>query len=142
MPSPTNITEPNDLSIISESFSTLSDGRSSEYTVSIPSSSPIFSATAFLSPESITVFFMPADLRAAIADFESSFILSDIIIYPAYLPSTDVWITVPKLSQSIYSQPTSSISLAFPANTIFPSTTAFTPRPDSSSVSDTLPVSS
>ena len=33
MPSPTNITEPNDLSIISESFSTLSDGRSLQVSV-------------------------------------------------------------------------------------------------------------
>ena len=76
--------------LFSISFSTsatLSAGRSSLFTISIPISAATLSATAFESPVSITVFIFWF-LRPSIACFVVGLITSEITIHPAYLSST------------------------------------------------------
>ena len=90
IPSPTKATAsfPDALSAISSSiFSTLSPGRSSLYTSSIPIALATSFAVVLLSPVSITVFLMPSAFSFDIASNVSSFTISETTIYPAYLPS-------------------------------------------------------
>ena len=64
----------------SSTFATLSPGKSSLYTSSIPSSAATESATVLESPVSIIVPFIPAFFNAFIAAGEVGFILSEIRI--------------------------------------------------------------
>jgi len=63
----------------SSTFCTLSAGRSSLRTWSMPSSFATASATSFASPVSMTVLATPTDFRAAMAAFDVSFTTSEII---------------------------------------------------------------
>ena len=90
IPSPTKATASllDDLEAISSSIlSTLSPGRSSLYTSSIPMLFATSFAVVLLSPVSITVFLMPSAFSFDIASIVSSFTRSETTIYPAYLPS-------------------------------------------------------
>ena len=144
IPSPTNASfsfSPFSANICS-TFSTLSDGKSSLYTSSIPSSAATCSATFLASPVSIMVFSTPALCSAFIASFEVGLITSDITICPSYLPSIATWTIVPTLWQSVYSTPSFFMSLPFPTATVLPSICAVTPCPLISSISETLDLSS
>ena len=85
MPSPTNASLA--FPLLSRrrdsTLSTLSEGRSSLYTSSIPSEDATLLATFSLSPVSITVLSTPAFLRALIASAASSFTISLMTIWPA-----------------------------------------------------------
>ena len=139
MPSPTNASFPRgDFSFKSASTrSTLSPGKSCACTSSIPSSLATLSPTAFASPVSITVLRTPRRFSSAIASAASGFSSSEITMWPTYSPSSDTCTVVPIRWHGCHGTPTSSISLSLPAQTVCPSITARTPRPDSSSTSDT-----
>ena len=85
IPSPTKASFP--LSIFcsrsSSTLATLSPGRSSAYTSSIPRSAATCSATFRESPVSMTVFSIPAERSARIASFACGFSTSEITICPA-----------------------------------------------------------
>ena len=90
IPSPTNARA--SLSPFSASnfstCSTLSPGRSSLLTMSMPISVATLSATFLESPVNITVFFIPFFFNSAIAIFVVGLIISEIVMQPAYTPST------------------------------------------------------
>ena len=90
IPSPTNAST-SFLSLLPRSFSTsstLSAGRSSLLTTSMPSSLPTASATFLASPVSITTLLTPAFFNDLTACADVGLTTSDIIIQPAYVPST------------------------------------------------------
>ena len=135
IPSPTNARfsfapfSPRSLS----TCATLSAGRSSLCISSRPSSVPTRCAVLAVSPVSITVF-MPPALRPAIASFDVGLTTSDMVIQPAYTPSIATYTAVPSSCSDVTEAPTLFISLTLPAATFFPSTTAFTPWPATSSM--------
>ena len=85
MPSPTNASFPFPVFFFSSSSTsdTLSAGRSSACTSSMPRSSATCSATFLESPVSMTVFSTPAFFRAMTASFAWGFSISEITICPA-----------------------------------------------------------
>ena len=85
----------------------------------------------------MTVLRTPAALRAATASFASGFTSSEMTMWPRYTPSEATWTVVPTRWQGCQDTPMSSISLSLPAQMVWPSTTAFTPRPATSSTLDT-----
>ena len=74
---------------------TLSAGSSSARKSVSPTSDATFSATAFASPVSMTVFSTPTFRRPSIASFDVGFNSSEITICPAYSPSSAIWMIVP-----------------------------------------------
>ena len=87
----------------------------------------------------MTVLRTPAAFSAWIAALALGFTTSEMTICPAYRPSMAMWMMVPTLRQGIYGMPSRSISLSLPAATVWPSTTAVTPLPLISWMSDTRP---
>ena len=139
MPSPTKASfsfSPFAASSFSTS-ATLSAGSSSARTSSTPSPAATSSATRCASPVSMTVFFTPHFFSAATASAACGFGTSEITIWPAYFPSIAIWMTVPALRHSIGSMPRRCMSFVLPAATVCPSTTAVTPWPLISPISDT-----
>ena len=126
IPSPTNARA--SLSPFSASSfstcSTLSPGRSSLLTMSMPISVATLSATFLESPVNITVFFIPFFFNSAIAIFVVGLIISEIVMQPAYTPSTATKTIVPSSCSSLGLIPSFFISLMFPALTFLPSTSA------------------
>ena len=136
IPSPTNTNFPFSVFSLSNcsTFSTFPSGNNSVYTLSIPSSLATLSPTSFLSPVSITVCFILFFFRSSIAFLESSFISSDITIYPASSLFIAIYTIVPTSLHFVYFTFFSCINFSFPAKTSLSSILATTPRPDNSSV--------
>ena len=66
------------------------------HNIKLPKRATQFSAGYdFFSPVSITIFFIPYCFKFLIVSFASSFILSDIKIYPEYFLSITTYTTVP-----------------------------------------------
>ena len=116
-PSPTNARDSRPFcSVISFStISTLPPGSSCAYTRSTPACPAIARAADSLSPVSITVCATPAAFRSRIASGTPSFIVSEITIVPANVPSHATYTTVPPCSSSENEIPYLRISFAFPA---------------------------
>ena len=148
IPSPTKAST-SFFSFSSRSFSTsktLSAGSNSLLTTSTPICFPTASATFFESPVSITTFFTPAFFKSLTAFADVGLIISDMIIQPAYTPSTDTYTSVPvflsiKACVGVVSMPYCSISFLFPARIFLPFISAHTPCPLISSISDITLVS-
>ena len=143
MPSPTKASFPlGEVSCSSASTrSTLSPGSSWVYASSRPSSWATASPTSLASPVSRTVFFTSWAFRAAMASLACGLTMSEMTMCPAYRPSMAMWMMVPTLWQLMYGMPRRSISLPLPAATERPSTTAVTPSPLISRMSETRPLS-
>ena len=62
--------------------------------------------------------------------------MSEMTMWPMYVPSAATCTMVPLFSHSCQSTPTYCISLPLPTATFLPSTVAITPLPDSSSTSE------
>ena len=131
-PSPTKASLPFLLDAF-KSFSTsltFPNGSNSEWTSSILTFSPTFSAVFLLSPVSITVFLTPAFFRFIKASTAFSLILSEITILPLNSPFIAQYTTVPIESTSLYKMLNSFINFEFPTSTSSLFITAFIPRPD------------
>lgn len=77
----------------------------------------------------MTVFSTPALCSCASASLAWGFTTSEMTMWPAYCPSTAMWMIVPTLWQSWYGMFSWVISLLLPAATVCPSTQAVTPWP-------------
>ena len=139
MPSPTKASLAPDgfFSSCSSTFATLSAGRSWLYTWSTPRSAATRSATAPASPVSMTVLSTPAAFSCRMASLAVGFSTSEMTMWPMYAPSIAMWMMVPTLRQGMQVMPRRSISLSFPAATVWPSTAAVTPSPLISRISVT-----
>ena len=135
IPSPTNASFPFSVFVFSNSstFSTFPSGSNSVYTLSNPISFATYSPTSFLSPVSITVCFMLFFFNSSIVFLASSFILSDINIYPENFWLIAIYRIVPISLHFVYSILFSFISFSFPIKMFLFSTIAKIPCPDISS---------
>ena len=135
MPSPTMqvLADPSRLMTVLS----LSSGRHSQTTSSMPRVSAILLATWRLSPVSMTVF-RPRALRPATVSTEFLFRVSDRTANPTVLPSTPARTTVYPSALALSAAETVSsrlaghmslISPSLPAMTTLPSTVPETPRP-------------
>ena len=132
MPSPTKASASFGLSLAARSSSTLatlSPGSRPAWNSSMPRLPATALATGSASPVSMMVFFTPARCSARMASALPGLTLSEMRMCPAYFPSMATCTTVPTLWQSTYSTPRRRISLALPAATVLPSTSAMTPSP-------------
>ena len=131
MPSPTKASLPRDLfcSKSSSTIRTLSAGISSLRTSSIPNSLATCSATLRLSPESMTVFWIPAFFTARMVSLAWALIRSEMTMWPWYSPLIAMWTIVPTLWQAIASTLRLFISFSLPAATSMSSILATTPCP-------------